>query len=59
LIYPATFGTEEYPFSGLAAKEEIKHRETILAIPHKAIMTHDKACDSILHSKEGEKIKFG
>jgi len=43
LNYPATFGTEEFPFSGLSAKEEIKHRETMLAIPHSAIMTHEKA----------------
>jgi hypothetical protein len=52
-VYPATFGTEEYPFSGIAAKEEIKHRETILAIPHSAIMTHEKAKNVLLTAKDG------
>ena len=60
LEFPALFGTEEYPFSGIAAKEDIKHRETVLAVPHSAIMTHEKARNVELKSKCGNHTcKFG
>jgi hypothetical protein len=55
LKYPVMFGTENYPYPGVEAKEEIKHREMLLAVPYDVIMTKEKARDCKVVNKKGDK----
>jgi hypothetical protein len=55
--YPHMFGGPEYPYPGVLATDDIKHREMMVAIPYDIILTKEKARACKMINKQGDKYR--
>jgi hypothetical protein len=51
------FGGPNYPYPGVQASEDIKHRELIVAIPFDICLTKEKARSCRMINKKGDKYR--